>query len=364
MRYKKLGRSGLLVSEICLGTMTFGGEAGGGWRAIGSLEQKPVDSLVKASFDAGVNFLDTADVYSNGLSEQVTGQALKNLKLPRDEIVIATKAFGRIGGMGGLGGATEEEQKEIARRLKAKNVNGLSRKHLFSAIDASLKRLQLDYVDLYQIHGDDPLTPLEETIDALGDIVRSGRVRYIGLCNLPAWRTAKALGISERKNLPRFESMQMYYSIGGRDIEREVAPLAQEENLAILPWSPLAGGFFSGKFSRDGAGPNDARRLSFDFPPVDKAKGFDIIDAMKKIGDAQGVSVARIALAYLLHKPFVTSVIIGAKTIEQLNDDIAATKVQLNAADLDTLDKVSSLAPEYPGWMVARQGEDRRSQVL
>jgi aryl-alcohol dehydrogenase-like predicted oxidoreductase len=359
MRYRKLGRSGLLVSEICLGTMTFGGE--GMWRVVGALNQDESQALVKGAFDAGVNFFDTANVYANGVSEEILGRAIQALRLPRDEIVVATKAFGRIGALAAQAG--EAQAAEAKRRLTARNISGLSRKHLFDAIDASLKRLGLDYVDLYQIHGYDPLTPLDETLDALDAIIRSGRVRYIGLCNLAAWQIAKALGISARKGLARFESCQMYYSIGGRDLEREVAPLAEEEELAILPWSPLAGGFFSGKFQREGGGPNDARRTNFDFPPVNKEKGFAIIDAMRKIGDAKGVSVARIALAYLLHKPFVTSVIVGARTREQLDDNIAATAVKLAPEEMKTLDDVSALAPEYPGWMFERQGGDRRSQV-
>jgi aryl-alcohol dehydrogenase-like predicted oxidoreductase len=361
MRYKKLGRTGLLVSEICLGTMTFGGAVGGMWGSIGKLEQKDGDDLVKTAFDAGVNFFDTANVYSNGRSEQILGRAIK--ALPRDELVIATKAFGRIGGYGGLEGATAAEKADIQRRSKARNLNGLSRKHLFDAIDASLKRLELDHVDLYQVHSNDPLTPLEETLDALADIVRSGRARYIGLCNYPAWRAAKAIGISERKNLPRYESLQMYYSIGGRDIEREIVPLAQDENLAILPWSPLAGGFFSGKYERDGKGPADARRAVFDFPPVDKERGFDIIDALKAVGAANDASVARVALAWMLHKPFVTSVIVGARTRAQLEDNIAATNLSLSADDMKRLDEVSALTPQYPGWMQERQSADRLSQI-
>jgi aryl-alcohol dehydrogenase-like predicted oxidoreductase len=233
---------------------------------------------------------------------------------------------------------------------------------VLDAIDASLKRLGLDYVDLYQVHAFDPATPLEETLQALDDVVRSGRVRYIGLCNFAAWQIAKALGVSERKNLARFESLQMYYSIAGRDLEREVVPLAKDEGLAILPWSPLAGGFLSGKFTRDG-GPNDARRAVFDFPPVDKEKAFDIIDVMRPMADARGVSVAQIALGWLLHQKHVTSVIIGAKTEAQLADNIAAASVELSSDDLAKLDAVSALKPEYPGWMLERQGGERSSAL-
>jgi len=348
MRYRKLGRTGLAVSEICLGTMTFGGD--GFWRVIGALEQEMSSKLVKAAFDQGVTFIDTADIYSNGLSERVLGQAIKDL--PRDELVIATKLFGRMGAYGAA------DTPEAQRRAKNANLWGLSRKHAFDAIDTSLERLQLDYVDLYQVHAFDPLTPLEETLEALDEVVRSGRARYIGLCNFAAWQIAKALGVSQHAGLARFESLQMYYSIAGRDLEREVVPLAKSEGLAILPWSPLAGGFLSGKFTRDG-GPNDARRAVFDFPPVDKDKAFDIIDAMRPIADARGVSVAQIALSWLLHQPHVTSVIIGAKTEAQLDDNIAATKVELSAAELEALNTVSALKPEYPGWMLDRQGAER-----
>lgn len=351
MRYRKLGRTGLAVSEICLGAMTFGGD--GFWKVIGAQQQDAATALVKGAFDKGVTFIDTANVYSNGQSETLLGQAVKGL--PRDELVIATKVFGRIGAYG-----TGEPTPEAQRRYNNTNLWGLSRKHVFDAIDASLERLDLDYIDLYQVHSFDPLTPLEETLEALDEVVRSGRARYIGLCNYAAWQIAKALGVSARNGLARYESLQMYYSIAGRDLEREVVPLAKEEGLAILPWSPLAGGFLSGKFTRDG-GPSDARRTAFDFPPVDKEKAFDIIDAMRLMADARGVSVAQIALAWLLHQKHVTSVIIGAKTQAQLADNIAATSVELSSDDLAKLDEVSKLKPEYPGWMLDRQGGDRLS---
>jgi aryl-alcohol dehydrogenase-like predicted oxidoreductase len=360
MRYRKLGRTGLVVSELCLGTMTFGGD--GFWKAIGAQDQTEVNDLVKGAFDAGVNFFDTADVYSNGLSEVMLGQAIRDTGLRRDEVVVATKGHGRLSEIVPEG-ATPAQLAEAARRQTAKNINGQSRKHLFDAIDASLKRLKLDYVDLYQIHGFDPLTPMDEVLDALNDIVKSGRARYIGLCNLAAWQIALALGISERKGYARFASAQMYYSMAGRDIEREVAPLALAEGLAILPWSPLAGGFMSGKFQREGGGPNDARRAAFDFPPVNKERGFDIIDAIRPIAERHNASVARVALAWLLTRPFVTSVIIGAKTQEQLADNIAATEVKLSPEEIAELDQISALPSEYPGWMMDRMAGDRAGQI-
>ena len=339
MRMKKLGNTGLVVSEICLGTMTFGGGSQGIWAAIGQLGQNEVNDILRSAIERGVNFLDTADVYHSGRSETLTGQALKSLGVERDAIVVATKVLGRMG--------------------PGPNQVGLSRAHILHAVDQSLKRLQLDYIDLYQIHGRDPVTPLEETLSALNDCVRAGKVRYIGLCNLSAWEIAQALGISEREGFARFESVQAYYTLAGRDLEREIVPLANDQRLAILPWSPLAGGLLSGKFTRDGKGPAGARRVTFDFPPVNRERLFNCIDAMRPIADAHGVSVARVALAYLLHKPHVTSVIIGAKTGEQLLDNIAATELRLSAQEMATLDEVSALPAEYPGWMVERQGAER-----
>lgn len=360
MRYKKLGRTGLLVSEICFGTMTIGGDAGI-WGLIGKLEHKESDALIKAAFDGGVNFFDTADVYGFGASEEIFGASLKSLGLPRDEIVVATKVHGRL--LPRLGpNASAAEKAEAERRAGARNVNGLSRKHIMTAIDDSLRRTGLDYIDLYQIHGLDPLTPLEETLGALDDVVKSGKVRYIGLCNLAAWQITKSLWISDKNNLSRFESLQMYYSIAGRDLEREVVPLAQDQQLAIMPWSPLAGGFLTGKFTRD-SGPNDARRTVFDFPPVDRERAFACIDAMRPIAQAHDASIAGVALAWLLHKPWVTSVIIGAKNPDQLADNLKAPNIKLSAEEMAVLDSVSELASEYPGWMTARQGDDRANQV-
>jgi len=342
MRMKKLGATGLVVSEICLGTMTFSsGE--GFWAPIGNTDQTGATGIVRTALDYGVNFIDTADVYSAGIAETMTGNALKSLALPRDQFVLATKVLGRMG--------------------PGANQSGLSRVHILQAVDASLKRLQLDYIDLYQTHGRDPLTPLEETLDALDACVRAGKVRYIGLCNLPAWEIAKALGISAQRALARFESVQAYYSIAGRDLEREIVPLAKDQNLAILPWSPLAGGILSGKFSREGAGPAGARRATFDFPPVDRERAFRIIDVMRPMAAAHSVSVARVALAWLLQQSAVTSVIIGARTTEQLVDNLAAADLQLTAEEMAALDRASALPSEYPGWMLERQGIERAAVI-
>lgn len=339
MRMKKLGNTGLLVSELCLGTMTFG-NSGGMFAPVGQLQQSDVDGIVKAALDGGINFIDTADVYHAGQSEVMTGQALRTLGVPRDQFVLATKVLGQMG--------------------PGANQSGLSRAHILSAVDASLARLQLDHIDLYQIHGSDPHTPLEETLDALDACVRAGKVRYIGLCNLQAWQITKALWISDKKNLARFESLQMYYSIAGRDVEREIVPLANDQRLAILPWSPLAGGFLSGKFSRDAKGPEGSRRTTFDFPPINRERAFNIIDTMRPMATEHGVSVARVALAWLVHQPHVTSVIIGARTREQLTDNLAAGELKLSPQELATLHEVSALPPEYPGWMLEVQGQRRR----
>ena len=343
MKYKPLGRTGLFVSELCLGTMTFGGGDEGIWGKIGALQQGESEAIIGSALDAGVNFIDTADVYSFGRSEEITGQALKNLKVARENVVVATKVFGETG--------------------PAPNARGATRSHIVAGLQASLKRLQLDHVDLYQIHGFDPATPIEETVRALDTMVRHGHVRYVGVSNWAAWQIVKALGISERLGLARFESLQAYYTIAGRDLERELIPMLQSEGIGLMVWSPLAGGLLSGKFGRDQQAEAGSRRIAFDFPPVNKERAFDCVDVMREIATRRNVSVAQIALSWLLHQPQVTSVIIGAKKAEQLADNIGATAVTLGADELEQLDEVSRLAPEYPGWMFTRQGEVRRRQL-
>jgi aryl-alcohol dehydrogenase-like predicted oxidoreductase len=339
MRYHLLGQTGLYVSELCLGTMTYGGSKGI-WENIGNLQQDAVNEQVKFAVEAGINFIDTANVYSLGKSEMLLGQALKSLGLPREQLIIATKSTGTMD--------------------ETPNGRGQSRHHIFNEVDASLKRLQLDYIDLYQLHGFDPLTPFEESLSALTDLVRSGRVRYIGLCNMSAWQIMKSLGVSDRKSFAKFVSVQAYYTIAGRDLEREVVPLLEDQKLGLMVWSPLAGGLLSGKYkAADDKGPAGARRTTFDFPVVDKERAFKCVDAMRPLAEQRQVSVAQIALAWVLSKSFVSSVIIGAKTMEQLRDNIAATRVQLSAAEIAALDAVSQLPQEYPGWMLALQGQYR-----
>jgi aryl-alcohol dehydrogenase-like predicted oxidoreductase len=339
MRYHLLGQTGLYVSELCLGTMTYGGGKGV-WEAIGNLQQEAVNEQVKFAFEAGINFIDTANVYSMGKSEMLLGQALKTLALPREQLIIATKSTGSMD--------------------ETPNGRGQSRHHIFNEVDASLKRLQLDYIDLYQLHGFDPLTPFEESLSALNDLVRSGKVRYIGLCNMAAWQIMKSLGVSQQNGFAKFVSVQAYYTIAGRDLEREVVPLLQDQKLGLMVWSPLAGGLLSGKYkTADDKGPTGARRTTFDFPVVDKQRAFQCVDAMRPLAQQHKVSVAQIALAWILSKPFVSTVIIGAKSMDQLRDNIAASRLQLTADEIKVLDEVSQLPPEYPGWMVAFQGQFR-----
>ncbi|RKI51170.1 aldo/keto reductase [Corallococcus sp. AB049A] len=334
MHYRPLGRTGLFVSELCFGAMTFGGE--GYWKNIGQQGQSEADALVGRCLDAGINFFDTANVYSYGQSEELLGKALS---AKRSQVVLATKVRGRIG--------------------PGQNETGLSRYHIFDSVHASLKRLGTDHIDLLQIHGYDVATPLEETLRALDDLVRQGKVRYLGASNLAAWQLMKALGISDHRGLSRFESLQAYYSIAGRDLERELVPLMKDQQVGLMVWSPLAGGFLSGKYRRDAEGPEGARRTTFDFPPVDKERAYNAVDVMDAVAKETDTTVARVALAWLLHQPHVTTVILGAKTQAQLEDNLAASELRLSPEQLAKLDAVSRLPLEYPGWMVERQNADR-----
>ncbi len=342
MKYNTLGPTGLLVSEICLGTMTFA--AGQGmWKSISGVDQNLADQILKSSFEAGVNFVDTADVYTNGESEKTLAKAISNVGIARKDVVIATKVFGRTG--------------------PGRNDVGASRGHIMDGVEQSLKRLQTDYIDLYQIHAADSVTPVEETLRALDTLVTQGKVRYIGCSNWYAWQLMKALGISEAKNLAKLDTLQAYYSIAGRDLEREIVPLLKDQGTGLLVWSPLAGGLLSGKYSRENQKPEDSRRSSFDFPLVDKERTWRILDILRPIAKSHNTSVATIALAWVLAKPFVTSVIIGAKRAEQLHENLAAVHVQLTEGEIKQLDEVSALPPEYPGWMVPFQNVNRLADV-
>ena len=334
MKYRQLADTGVFVSELCLGAMTFGG-TGQIWEVIGGINQTAVDTIVHRALDQGINFIDTADVYSAGESEVMTGKALAGR---RHDVVLATKVRGRMG--------------------KGPNQVGLSRLHIIEAVEASLRRLGTDYIDLYQIHRFDALTAVDDTLRALDDLVRSGKVRYIGCSNLPAWYLMKALAVSREQRLERFKSTQSYYSLAGRELEREMIPLLKDQGLGLLVWSPLAGGFLSGKFTRDG-GDETARRAKFDFPPVDREKGFAILDVLIAVAAAHHATVPQIALAWILANDAVTSVIIGARKLPQLDDNLKSVEIALTPDDLKALEAASQLALEYPAWMDAL-GSDRR----
>jgi len=334
MRMRNLGRTGLIVSELCFGTMTFGQSQ---WN-LGGVDQKTANEMVARAVDAGVNFFDTADVYSGGQAEEMLGQAIRGR---REGLVIATKVRGRMG--------------------SGPNDAGLSRKHILSAIDQSLRRLDTDYVDLYQVHGWDALTPLEETLDALDAVVRSGKARYVGVSNYAAWQIALALGRSDCRHQARFISAQMHYSLLCRDIEEEVVPLLQDQGLGLLVWSPLSGGFLAGKYRRDaepGAGTRFHDRGMW-FPPFDRELGFQVVEKLREMAVRYQATPAQLALAWLLAKPWVSSVIIGARNFGQLEENLKAADVQITADDLAVLDRMTAMPARYPRWMIARQAGDR-----
>lgn len=338
MKYNLLGDTGLLVSELCFGTMTFGGE--GMWEAIGQQEQEEADALIQKSVNSGINFIDTANIYSFGQSETILGNSIKNLELNRDELVIATKLRGKMG--------------------EQPNNQGLSRYHIFNSVEKSLKRLQMDHIDLLYVHGVDTVTSIREIMRGLNDIVESGKVRYIGVCNWPAWMVMKALGIARQEGWHEFKEMQYFYSLSSRDVEDSLIPLSQSEQLGFMPWSPLAGGFLSGKYTRDNEKAGDgSRRDEFDFPPIDKDQAYDIVDVMEDIAENHNVSVAEIALAWVRLQTGVTSTIIGAKNMDQLTSNIHSVELDLSEDELMELDEVSSTTKRYPYWMVDRQGSNR-----
>ncbi len=336
MQYRQLGKSGLLVSELSLGTMSFGKQ--GYWELVGGLDQTAAQRLVDTALDAGVNFFDSADVYSYGQSEDMLGKALKG---KRDQVVIATKVRGRM-------------STEI-------NDVGLSRRHLIQSCEASLQRLGTDYLDLYVVHSFDFMTPLEETLSALNDLVHQGKVRYLGCSNYFAWQLMKALSISDKHHWEKFVSLQAYYSLVARDLELELAPLCQDQGLGITPWSPLAGGFLTGKYPRGAKGPQDARRNKEqkNFIQIDEDKAYAILDEVQRIAAARGVSAAQVSLNYLLRKSPVSSVIIGATKPEQLQDNLKTTEWQLTAEEVAALDAVSAPPRLYPNWMLEFTRLDR-----
>ena len=340
MHYSQLGSSGLRVSQLCLGAMTFGQ----GFHNIGAVAQEQADEMVRVALEAGVNFFDTADVYSRGQSEEILGRALKAAGVPRESVIVATKVRGAM-------------STEAAEGTGDVNNLGLSRKHIIEGCDASLRRLGLEYIDLYQIHGFDSLTPLEETLEALNDLVRQGKVLYLGCSNLPARTLAKALGISASRGWAGFASLQAYYSLVGRDLEHELLPLCREEGLGVLPWSPLSGGYLSGKYRQ--GNPAVGRRNEFDFPPI-AANAADALGALEEVAGERGTSMACVALAWLRQQPGVTSVIIGARTVEQLRDNLAAADLELTADELQRLAVTTQPPKLYPQWMLEFQAASRR----
>ncbi len=336
MKYKILGQTGLKVSAIALGTMNYGGK--GFFNYMGNLDQNEVDEQIKIVTEAGVNFIDTANIYSEGLSEKMIGQAIKNLALNRDDLVLATKVRGSMGA--------------------GENNRGLSRKHIVQEVEASLKRLKTDYIDLYQIHTSDPLTPIEETIRVLDDLVKSGKIRYFGASNMAAWHLMKCLGYSDYNNLNRFASLQANYSLDTRDIEREIIPLLNDQKVGLMVWSPLSGGLLSGKYKRN-LQTEKGRLNNFPFPPFNEVRAYNILDILYPMAEQKNVSVAQLALSWLIHQPAVTSVIIGATKKHQLQDNLKAVEVTFTSEELKQLDEVSQLIPQYPGNVIEVMTADR-----
>ena len=340
MKYNFLGNSGVKVSQLCLGTMTFGSGLGR-FARIGSVPQDDANEMVKYAIAQGINFFDTADIYSVGDSEKTLGNALRALGVKRDSVIVATKV----------------------RRQMSNDVNdlGLSRHHILNAVENSLKRLQLDYIDLYQVHSWDPAAPLEETMQALNDLVRWGKVRYIGVSNFAAWQVAKASNIAEKHGWAKFITFQGYYSLVGRGIENEIVPFCLDQNMGILAWSPLAGGVLSGKYRKGKPFPKGTRveeRLK-GFIPVNEDKLYAILDVIDTISQLHNVPVAAVALAWLRYQKAVSSVIIGARNMAHLEEDIKAGELELDPGEIENLNQISRPELPYPQWMFERNTRGR-----
>lgn len=336
MKYKILGNTGLKVSTLCLGTMNYGGKGFFGY--MGNLDQNAVDEQIKTVTEAGVNFIDTANVYSEGLSEVLIGKAIKNLSINRDNLVLATKVRGSMG--------------------KSENDRGLSKKHIIQQVEASLKRLGTDYIDLYQIHTIDPLTPIEETIRTLDDLVRLGKIRYFGASNISAWQLMKGLSYSQYNHLDRFASLQANYSLDVRDAEREILPMLKDQKVGLMVWSPLSGGLLTGKYNRNGQ-KEEGRLNNFPFPPFHEERAYNILDVLRPMAVKKSVSVAQLALAWLLHQQIVSSIIIGATKISQLHDNLKSVDVVFTPQELNQLNEVSKLPVEYPANVLEAMTMDR-----
>jgi aryl-alcohol dehydrogenase-like predicted oxidoreductase len=330
VQYSKLGNSGLIVSRLAFGAMTFG-VGTGPFAAVSKVDETNSATMIGMSLDAGINFFDTANGYSNGQSETMLG---KHLGTRRKEVVVATKVGFRTSPA--LGDA------------------GLSRTHIFAACDASLRRLGTDYIDLYIVHREDRFTPIEETILALDSLVRAGKVRYLGYSNWSAWKAATALQLQKANGLAQFTSGQMHYALTGRDVEHDVVPFMQHSGLGMTVWSPLAGGFLSGKYTRENLKDPENRLSGFDLLPFDKEMGFKLVDRLREIGKAHNGTVAQVALAWLLGKPVVSSIIVGASKTQQLQDNLGAFDVRLTEAEIAELDGMTAPAAQYPGWFSER----------
>ncbi|WP_457624222.1 aldo/keto reductase [Persephonella sp.] len=328
MEYRILGKTGLKVSVICLGAMTFTEK---GWRTAGTMSFKEIQRVVDYALDRGVNFFDTADIYAFGESEELLGKALGNKK---NDVIIATKVRGVMS--------------------DDPNDRGLSRYHIFRSVDKSLKRLGRDYIDLYQVHWWDNHTPIEETIDALNDLVRQGKVRYIGISDFAGWQIARSVTLQEAKNYARFVSAQMYYSLLGRDIEFEVVPACQELGLGILAWSPLAGGFLTGKYTKDSPYPEDSRysRMERPFLRFDFEKGYFVVDELRKLAEKYGRTVSQVALNWVKSKPFISSIIVGVRSLGQLEDNLGCVEWDLSQEDVEYLDQITQPERPYPQWFL------------
>ena len=327
MQYTKLGKSGLIVSKLACGTMTFGqGTLVADWKT--NIDQKAANEIVNTALDAGINFFDTADMYTNGQSEIMLGKALKN---KRTSTIIATKCGFRSG--------------------EAITDTGLSYRYILQSVQTSLQRLNTDYIDLFLLHIPDPFTRLEESAKALEAVIQKGWVRYVGFCNYPSWKAQKLMGIQEKSGFSKCITSQMYYSLLGRDIEHDVVPFLQESNLGLMVWSPLASGFLAGKYTRENPIPKDSRRAKFDFPPVDVEKGYEVVDLLNKIAEKHRATIPQIAISWLLAKPYVSTVLIGASKIDQLQDNLGAANIILDDNDIENLDKLTEIAPLYPAWM-------------
>jgi len=340
MQYSNFGNTGLIVSRMAFGAMTFGqGTLIGELK--NNIDQHTADQMVGMCLDAGINFFDTADMYTTGQSEMMLGKALKS---KRDDVIIATKCGFRSG--------------------NAVTASGLSYRYILNAVEASLKRLETDYIDLFLVHIPDPITPLEETARALDEVVQKGWVRYVGCSNYPAWKAQKMLAVQERDRRVRWIGAQMYYSLLGRDLENDVVPFLEDNGLGLMVWSPLASGFLSGKYTRENPVPADSRRAKFDFPPIDVEKGYEVVAKLKELGARYEASVAQMALAWLLAKPYVSSVIIGATNLRQLEDNLAAARISLSAEDVQLLDESTLPHVPYPAWMQPMGWDEKVKEAL